>query len=138
MAEEEDLPEMDMPETETATLAPQLGSSLGHLARGEIDMRILGVLMPPSDIPKYMRSLVYLLTYADLFNDEAVRSMVTNFLHLTVAVGGRGRRDIIRMESVARGGQVNVAEEIQKPGWLARNLWNRDWERKEREKLGLE
>jgi len=133
----EEYPEMDLPETGVSSLSSQLGSAFKYLEEGEIDMRILGVLMDPQDVPKNMRSLVYLLSYADLFDDDAARSLVKNYLHLTVAIRGRGRRDIIRMESVARGGAVDVGEEIQRPGWLERNITNRGWEEKEREKLGL-
>lgn len=48
----------------------------------------------------------------------------------SVAIGGRGRRDIIRMEQVSRGsGGVNVEAEIEssKPNILARNVYDRDW-----------
>jgi len=134
---QKDYPEADQPETGAGTLSAQLGSAFKFLDEGEIDMRILGVLMDPKDVPRGMRSLVFLATYAELFEDEAVASLVKNFLHLTVAVRGRGRRDIIRMESVARGGQVDVESEIQRPGWLERNVLNRDWEQKEKEKLGI-
>lgn len=133
----EEYPEMDLTEIGTSSLAEQLGSASKFLEEGDIDMRILGVLMDPQDIPKNMRSLVYLLAYADLFNDDAAKSLVKNYLHLTVAIGGRGRRDIIRMESVARGGMVDVSKEIQQPGWVERNFTNRNWEEKERERLGL-
>ena len=137
MSGSEDLPEADLPETGGSSLSSQLGSSFNFLNDGEIDMRILGVIMEPQDIPKGMRSLVYLLSYAELFDDEAAFSLVKNYLHCTVGVRGRGRRDIIRMESVARGGQVDVESEIRQPGYWERNLWNRRWEEKEREKLGL-
>lgn len=133
----EEYPEVDMPETGGSSLSSQLGSAFNFLDEGEIDMRILGVLTDPENIPKGMRSLVYLLTYADLFDDEFARRLVKNYLHLTVAIRGRGRRDIIRMESVARGVAAEVSEEIQQPGWFERNLWNRNWEDKEREKLGI-
>ena len=133
----EDYPEADLPETGAGTLASQLGSAFRFLDDGEIDMRILGVLMDPEDIPRGMRSLVWLSAYAEVFDDEAVAALVKNYLHLTVAVRGRGRRDIIRMESVARGGSVDVESEIRNPGWVERNLTNRNWEKKEKEKLGV-
>lgn len=133
----ESYPEEDLPETGGVSLASQLGSAFGYLDKGKIDMRILGVLMDPDEHPKSIRSLVYLLAYADIFDDEAVKSLVNNYLALTVAIRGRGRRDIIRMESVARGGQADVSEEIRQPGWLERTFWNRRWEEKEREKLGI-
>lgn len=134
----EDLPEGELPEVGASSLASQLGSSFSFLDEGEIDMRILGVLMDPENIPKGLRSLVYFLTYAQLFKDEAALALAKNYLHLTVAIRGRGRRDIIRMESVARGGAVDVESEIQRPSWLERNVTNRNWEEKEREKLGLD
>jgi len=133
----EDYAEADLPETGGASLSSQLGSSFDYLDKGKIDMRILGVLMDPEEHPKSMRSLVYLSAYAEIFDDDAVRTLVDNYLALTVAVRGRGRRDIIRMESVARGGQADVESEIQRPGWLERNITNRRWEDSEREKLGI-
>jgi len=133
----EDYPEADLLETGAVSLSSQLGSAFSFLDDGEIDMRILGVLMDPEDIPRGMRSLVWLSAYAEVFKDEAVAALVKNYMHLTVAVRGRGRRDIIRMESVARGGAVDVESEIRTPSWMERNITNRKWEEKEREKLGI-
>lgn len=133
----EEYAETDLPETGGASLSSQLGSSFEHLDKGKIDMRILGVLMDPEEHPKSLRSLVYLSAYAEIFDDTVVRALVNNYLALTVAIRGRGRRDIIRMESVARGGQVDVESEIQRPGWMERNITNRKWEEKERENLGI-
>jgi len=134
---DEEYPERDLPETGGSSLASQLGSAFKYLDDGKIDMRILGVLMDPEEIPKNMRNLVYLLAYAETFDDDAIQCLVNNYLNLTVAIRGRGRRDIIRMESVARGGTVDVSKEIREPGFWEKNLWNRNWEEKERERLGL-
>ncbi|MBW2672015.1 MAG: hypothetical protein JRD89_01200 [Deltaproteobacteria bacterium] len=114
----------------TSPLAPQLGSDADYLGRGQTDMRRLSVITE-ADIP--------LLLYAKIRGRKSRvwRTIYDEFLNLRVSVGGRGRRDIIRMEGVSKGGVVNVESEIQKPNWFVRNVLDRDWEKKEREKLGL-
>jgi hypothetical protein len=59
-------------------------------------------------------------------------------MNLSRGIGGRGSRDAIRAESVRHGAAANVEAEIVKPNILARNLWDRDWEKKEKERLGID
>jgi len=115
------------PEVVASTLAPQLGTDATELARGRADMRRLSVI-EERDIP--------FLIYAKIRGRKTrVWDMVYDmYLNLKVSVGGRGRKDIIRMEGVARGGLPEIAAEFQKPGWIQRNITQRDW----RKKLELE
>lgn len=109
-------------------LSPQLGSDEAILAQGKTDMRRLTVIQK-DDIPR--------LLYMKLRSKKSTlfATLYDEILNLNVSIGGRGRRDIIRMENVSKGGVANVEAEIQKPGLIARNTWNRDWERKELERL---
>jgi len=133
-----DYPEQDLEDEAGASLANQLGSDSKTLAKGGINMKILTVLTDPKNIPQGMRSLVLLQSYADVFGDKAIGTLVDNYLDLLVSIRGRGRRDLLRAESVRKGGVVDLEPEIEKPGWLERNLWNRRWEDKEKERLGIE
>ena len=109
-------------------LSPQLGSDAEVLARGKTDMRRLTVIQKED-----LTNLIYMKLRAR--KSRLFATIYDEILNLNVSIGGRGRRDIIRMEGVSKGGMVNVEAEIQKPGLLARNTWNRDWERKELERL---
>jgi len=46
------------------------------------------------------------------------RSIIDVIANWSVSIDGRGRRDIIRMEAVSRGGPASVESEISRPGWL--------------------
>lgn len=110
-------------------LAPQLGSDRNDLMRGKTDMRRLTVLKS-TDIPFVMyakirskKSRVWEVIYSEL-------------LSLNVSIGGRGRRDIIRMEGVSKGGMVNLESEIERPDWIGRHITDRGWKEKELERRG--
>jgi hypothetical protein len=113
------------PEVVATTLAPQLGSNAQHLGRGDFDMRKLSVI-EQKDIP--------LLIYAKIRGKKSTAwaDIYSEFLNLQVSVGGRGRRDIIRMEGVSKGGlpEMESASE-NKPGWLERNVLDRTWKKKQ-------
>ena len=121
---------MDMgPAIVASILAPQLGSDRNDVVRGRTDMRRLTVIKE-SELP--------FLLYAKLRSRKSKvwGTVYDELLSLKVSVGGRGRRDIIRMEGVSKGGMVSVESEIREPGWLARNVYDREWERKQREAAG--
>lgn len=121
---------MDMgPAIVASVLAPQLGSDRDDIVRGKTDMRRLSTISK-SDLP--------FLFYAKLRGRKSPvwAEIYEQFLNLNVSVGGRGRRDIIRMEGVSKGGMVSVESEIIRPGWLGRNVIERDWERRQREERG--
>jgi len=71
-------------------------------------------------------------------NDPNMRRILNSFLVLKISVDGRGRRDAIRGEAVMKGAPANVESEIQRPGWLSRNVLNRDWEKDEKKRLGID
>ena len=132
--------EEDLEEEAGAQLIPQLGTSTRKLADGDIDMRLLTVIMDPSEVPTSLRPILYVLTRADVTirRKPFWDSLSDNLLHLFVGVGGRGRRDLIRGEQVSKGGAVNVESEIKEPGWIQKNITRRNWEREEKEKLGID
>lgn len=114
------------PEVVATTLSPQLASDPHHLGKGNFDMRKLSVISE-KDIP--------LLIYVKIRGkkSETWRTIYDEFLTLPVSVGGRGRRDIIRMEGVSKGGLPEAQPELEKPGWLQRNFTDRDWRRRAKE-----
>ena len=71
-------------------------------------------------------------------HDPHMKRILNTFLVAKISVDGRGRRDAIRGESVMKGGPSGIESEIQRPGWLGRNVLNRDWEKDERRRLGIE
>ena len=127
-------------EEDSTSLVDQLGSSNRKTLDGDVDMRLLTVIMDPTEVPTSLRPLLYILTRADVtvHRKPFWNSLADNALHLFVGVGGRGRRDLIRGEQVSKGGAVNVESEIRTPGWIERNLVRRNWEKEEKEKLGIE
>ena len=106
-----------------SALAGQLGSEPRYLAQGKHDMRILSVI-EKNDLPMYL--------YAAIRGrkSRAWRTFYDELLHLNRSIGGRGVRDIIRMEQVSHGGATDISSEINaaKPGWLGRNLTDRNWQ----------
>ena len=132
--------EEDLEEEAGSQLIPQLGTSTRKLADGDIDMRLLTVIMDPTEVPTSLRPLLYALTRDDVTRRRKPfwEALTDNALHLYVGVGGRGRRDLIRGEQVSKGQAVSVESEIRTPGWIERNLVRRNWEREEKEKLGIE
>ena len=127
-------------EEDSTSLVDQLGSSNRKTVDGDVDMRLLTVIMDPTEVPTSLRPLLYALTRDDVTRRKIPfwEALTDNALHLYVGVGGRGRRDLIRGEQVSKGGAVNVESEIRTPGWVERNLVRRNWEREEKEKLGIE
>lgn len=102
-------------------------------------MRILTVLDDRKNLPNTMKNTLYWLVYKDIVHDDKnfAESVIENILSLNVAVRGRGRRDLLRAEAVRKGSDIDVTSEIQKPGWVQRNITRRNWEEDEKEKLGL-
>ena len=109
-------------------LAPQLGTDPKDLAQMKFDMRRLSVLE---------RDDLGLIMYLEIRKKRipSFQTILDVLLNYGVSVGGRGRRDIIRMEAVSKGGMANVEAEMRlnKPGMIARNTWNREWAKKQRE-----
>ncbi len=111
-------------------LAEQLGTDPMDLGKARFDMRRLTVIR---------NSDIGLLLYARIKSRKSRvwKTIYDEILNLRVSIDGRGRRDIIRMEAVSRGGTAAVESEITRPGLLARNIYDRDWESKQRREKGL-
>ena len=112
-------------------LAEQLGTDPIKAVLGAVDMRRLTVIEK-----QQMIAIMYATIKAR--KSRAWRTVLDVFMNWNVSIGGRGRRDIIRMQAVSRGGTAAVESEIIRPGWGARNIYQRDWEHEERVRLGLE
>jgi len=111
-------------------LAEQLGTDPADLGKARFDMRRLTIIRNVD---------IGLLLYAKIKSRKSRvwRTIYDEILNLKVSVDGRGRRDIIRMEAVSRGGAAAVESEITRPGLLARNIYDRGWEEKQRREKGL-
>lgn len=109
-----------------SSLAPQLGSDMRDVARGQIDMRRLTVIENKD---------IGVLLYCKIRGRKSRvwEELYESLINLKVSIGGRGRRDIIRMEAVSRGGPAAVESEIQRPGWFSRNVLDRDWRQQQAE-----
>ena len=111
-------------------LAGELGTAPKWKAIGEIDMRLFSVI-EERDIP--------FLIYARIRGQKTRvwRMLYNEFLHLKVSVGGRGRRDVIRMQGVARGGlpsASSIASEVEGGGmsWIERHITKRaEWKKRQ-------
>lgn len=107
-----------------SALAGQLGSDLNYISRGKVQMSRFSVVTE-REKP--------LLLYARIRGQKSRtwRLMREEILDLNVSLGGgRGRRDIIKMEQVSHGVPVETSSELEalKPGWLGRNLTQRNWQ----------
>lgn len=113
------------PEIVASSLAAQLGSDLKDVAQGKNDMRRLSVIDEKDKL---------FLMYAKIRSrkSKAWKALYEEFLNLNVSIGGRGRRDIIRMEAVSKGGMAGVESEIpQRPNWIGRNITQRNWKQEQ-------
>jgi hypothetical protein len=114
------------------SLSPQLGTDPVDLMEGRVDMRRLSIIGGDK-----MGAVLYAAVRAR--SSPTWRTLLDWYLNTTVSVGGRGRRDIIRMEQVSRGGSVNVESELNaaKPeSWLQRNVTKRNWKEEELQRMG--
>lgn len=122
----------DVPQSDpgTSPLAEQLGSDTMDVAAGRWDMRRLTFLKPPD-----MRPLLYCLVRS---RKKPVFGRIANhFMNLRVSMDGIGRKQIIHMEQARKGTSISYEKDLIKPGILARNIYNRNWEEKQREELGI-
>ena len=110
-------------------LAGELGTAPKYKAIGEIDMRLFSVI-EERDIP--------FLIYARIRGQKTRvwRMLYNEFLHLKVSVGGRGRRDVIRMQGVARGGLPSASSIASEVGgemsWIERHITKRaEWKKRQ-------
>lgn len=117
---------------EQEDLSPQLGTDPIDLEMGRVDMRRLTVL-------KHGKMSAVLYAAVRARSSPTWGTVLDWYLNASVGIGGRGRRDIIRMQQVSRGGSVNVESEIeaQRPeGWVERNITKRDWRKEAMDELG--
>ena len=111
-------------------LAHQLGSDPSSLEAGMTDMRRLTNILPEAVVP-----LIYCSIRGT--KNRAFRKVFNQYVNLVVGIDGRGRRDIIRMEMASKGGATSVDSEINKPGWVERNITKRNWEEEEKKRVGI-
>jgi len=118
-------------------LLMQLATDPRKLHKG-VNMARMGVIQDSVNVPESFRNWVYWDLCAKLLGDEFAGAMHDIGLDHTVGIGGRGRIDTIKAASVALGGQANTEADIIKPHWVTRNILDKDWEAKERARLGLQ
>ena len=119
------------------TLLMQLATDPTKLAKG-VNMARMGVIQDSENVPESYRNWVYWDLRAKLFGSRFAYVLHKSGLDHTVGIGGRGRVDTIKAASVATGGAVNTEADIIKPGFITRTILERDWEEKERHRLGLQ
>ena len=113
------------------SLAPQLGTDPIEIGAGKVDMRRLTIIGGDK-----MGAVLYAAVRAR--SSPTWATVLDWYMNVNVSIGGRGRRDIIRMEQVSRGGSVNVEGELAaaKPeSWISRNITSRNWKKEEMERL---
>jgi hypothetical protein len=120
-------------------LIQNLGTSPIDMATGHIDDDLFSVLTPQEFIfSLWLRHKVGPENQEGKPKRPAYQRLYRGWMKTHVSIKGRGRVDAIRGEAVMKGQPANIEAEIQKPNWLARNVYDRDYERKEKERLGLE
>ena len=117
-------------------LLMQIGTDPNELMNG-VNMARMGVIQDSENVPESYRNWVYWDLRAKLFGSRFAHVLHKSGLDHTVGVGGRGRIDTIKAASVGLGGNASTEADIIKPQWHVRNIMDRDWEAKERDRLGL-
>ena len=123
--------------TASDILLMSLGIDPNDLADGKINMSRMGVIQDSENVPESFRNWVYWALCDHLLGDEFAGAMHDIGLDHTVGIGGRGRNDAIKGASVGLGGAVQTEADIIKPGWITRNIVDREWEAKERARVNL-
>lgn len=114
------------------SLAPQIGTDPIDISMGRVDMRRLSVVGSDK-----MGAILYAAVRSR--SSPTWRTILDWYLNTNVSVGGRGRRDLLRMEGASRGGGANVEGELaaaRPESWIRRNITERDWKQAELERLG--
>ena len=120
-------------------LIQNLGTSPIDMATGHIDDDLFSVLTPQEFIfSLWLRHKVGPENGDGKPKRPAYQRLYRGWMKTHVSIKGRGRVDAIRGEAVMKGQPANIESEIQKPNWLARNVYDRNYEQKEKERLGLE
>ena len=116
--------------TSADALLMQLGTDPGEVDEGT-NMARMGVITPET-----YRNFVYWDLCAVLLDDDFAKQVHKSGLDHSVGLGGRGRVDSLKGASVSLGGQVHTEADIVKPNFIVRTL-DKDWEKRQREQLGL-
>ena len=117
-----------------SNLSPQLGSDTTKLMEGEFDMQRLGIITQ-----ELQMALAYFIwrgggqKYDDGTGKIRTRKGVKFWSHMTKlvlnlspAVKGIGRKQLIEMQRATTPG-APPAPEPSEPGWLGRNVTQRNW-----------
>ena len=125
------------PSSTSDALLIQLGTNPTDLSTDGVDMSRLGIITDSSQIPEEFRNYIWWDLRARLFNSRFAKTLHDSGLSHSIAIGGRGRVDLIKAASVAQGGPVHTEADIIKPNWFVQKILDRNWEEKERQRLGL-
>ena len=118
------------PQTAADVLLMQLGTDPTEINEGT-NMARMGVITPEN-----YRNFVFWELCSKLLDDEFATQIHKSGLDHTVGLGGRGRVDSLKGASVSLGGQVHTEADIVKPNFIVRTF-DRDWEKRQRDQLGL-
>ena len=111
--------------TAESTLAPQLGSDIKDLTtQHKVDMRRLSNINP---IDKAWIS--FFLLVDDEEDGGYFKEFCEQYLNLSVSEEGWRVNKIIQAIASSKGA-TGVGELMKRPGWLGRNISQRDWKKK--------
>jgi len=113
--------------TAESHLGPQLGSDTTELVKGKVDMRRLSKLGP---LDKAWIS--YFLLKKPKKGGRYTNRFCENYMNLAVSEDGWRVNKMIQMVAGSKGAP-SVGELQKKPNIVARNVTQRDWEKKARE-----
>ena len=104
-------------------IGEQLASDALNLVRGRSDPRRLSIINEAEVL-----ALSYFSQIPDNEGGEYVRDFIADFLNLKMSVGGWRSNQLIRLVQGSKG--VAAGELVKKPGFVGRNITNRDWKEK--------
>lgn len=111
-------------QTAESTLSPQFGSDTVDLVHGIYDVRRLTKLNP---LEKAWIS--YFLLLPTMEGGDFARAFCSGYMNLAMSEEGWNKNKMIQMTAASKGAP-GIGELFKKPGWFARNLTRRDWQKK--------
>lgn len=113
--------------TAEEALAPQLGSDVSDIQQGKFNMLRLSKIDPIDIIV-----ISHFLQVPPERGGNYAKKFFTNYLNLAVSVDGWRTTKIIQAIQGSKGAS-SVGELMKRPGWLGRNVTQRDWKRRAEE-----
>ena len=113
--------------TAEGTLSSEFATDTTQKVRGVIDVR-RGTMVNPIEVIW----MAYFRRLGEFEGGDFANAFIEDYLNLKMSVDGWFTNKRIQFTAASKGAP-GVGELFKKPGWVQRNISQRDWERKARE-----